>query len=407
MENKAIVPSYMEKFTCIGSKCEDTCCGKWKIFVEKDIYEQFSQLSDEPVANKFINSINPLNIDIQSYWYGTIRMLDDGLCPMLTETKLCSIQAELGEDYLPTICTTFPRTLNEVNGKHELSFDLGCPEAARIALLNENGIQFVEAEVDTKLFLGGKIDNITNETETLSTYFWPIRVFTIQTLQNRDYSFEDRLILLGLFSYELNSIVNQGKLNRIPKLIEDITHSIVNGEFKEYLTVIPIQWTSKLVLFNEFVKDKIEYGIGNQNYHECFINSLEGLNYTNNADPENVIKMMREANDQYLGAYLDEHEYIMENYAVSYVFNKLFPLTRCVSVAEEYQVLLLHCFFIQTHLSGLGSFTGGLTNEIAIRLIYSYTKNNERDEPFTTRILSKLKESGLDQMEQLATIIKR
>lgn len=33
---KMILPTYVDKFRCIGGKCEDNCCIEWDIDVDKE-----------------------------------------------------------------------------------------------------------------------------------------------------------------------------------------------------------------------------------------------------------------------------------------------------------------------------------------------------------------------------------
>ncbi|MFP3632204.1 flagellin lysine-N-methylase, partial [Burkholderia sp. SIMBA_045] len=79
-------------------------------------------------------------------------MKSDLSCPFLNEEKLCSIQLKLGEDFLSHTCKTYPRVTQTVDDVVELSATLSCPEAARLALLNPNKMQFNRNEEarDTK-----------------------------------------------------------------------------------------------------------------------------------------------------------------------------------------------------------------------------------------------------------------
>ena len=35
----ALMPRYTERFRCIGSACEDTCCASWTIHIDKKTYK--------------------------------------------------------------------------------------------------------------------------------------------------------------------------------------------------------------------------------------------------------------------------------------------------------------------------------------------------------------------------------
>ncbi len=44
---KMIYPSYIDKFQCIGGKCEDTCCKEWDIDVDKETFKKYHKVTDE------------------------------------------------------------------------------------------------------------------------------------------------------------------------------------------------------------------------------------------------------------------------------------------------------------------------------------------------------------------------
>lgn len=45
---KMIYPSYIEKFQCIGGKCEDNCCIGWDIDIDKETFKNIIKLKMKP-----------------------------------------------------------------------------------------------------------------------------------------------------------------------------------------------------------------------------------------------------------------------------------------------------------------------------------------------------------------------
>jgi len=37
----ALMPRFVERFRCIGPRCEDTCCSDWAIYVDKKTYKAY------------------------------------------------------------------------------------------------------------------------------------------------------------------------------------------------------------------------------------------------------------------------------------------------------------------------------------------------------------------------------
>jgi lysine-N-methylase len=404
----ALIPEYLNSFACIGSDCEDNCCHTWNVYVEKDIYEEYKTLSDSSLSAKIVNSLDIIEPEVDGKFYASIRLMDDGRCPMLMETGLCTIHAKIGEEYLPSVCSTFPRIFNEVDGVQEISTDLSCPEAVRKALFNENGIQFFETEaIENRITF--KLMNPSNAgADEFEVYFWPLRVFTIHTLQNRAYSFENRLVMLGLFLENLNLIVNKAEFRKIPELIETYQQKFDHQETMNFiLQNLQGSWLSKLDLLNELVKEKSKHGIPSKAYHECLLQCLEGIGLTEGAAVDQVVARMHEASDLIAAPFFENREYITENYAVHAVYSKLFPMTGKYNMFEEYMLLSLNCALINIHLTGIGAYHGELTKELCVKLIYSYIRNNDRDKLFNLQMLNVMKERGLDTANTLASIIKR
>ncbi|MFP3467691.1 hypothetical protein, partial [Leifsonia sp. SIMBA_070] len=48
-----LVPDYMERFACIGSACEDTCCSGWTVTIDKPTYKQYRNTKDKELTKLF------------------------------------------------------------------------------------------------------------------------------------------------------------------------------------------------------------------------------------------------------------------------------------------------------------------------------------------------------------------
>ena len=42
-----ITPKYYNEFSCLGEKCEETCCQGWVISVDKNTFEKYESSKDE------------------------------------------------------------------------------------------------------------------------------------------------------------------------------------------------------------------------------------------------------------------------------------------------------------------------------------------------------------------------
>src|SRR5579859_5144861 len=126
-------PRHFAPFRCLGAECEDTCCDGWAIAVDQPTYEKYQQCADSEWRSRFQQLVT-INQNPTSHDYARIQLAAT-TCPFLSE-GLCSIHKGLGEAYLSVTCASFPRVWNAVDTVLEKSLDLGCPEAARRALLD-------------------------------------------------------------------------------------------------------------------------------------------------------------------------------------------------------------------------------------------------------------------------------
>ena len=72
----------------------------------------------------------------------------EGACRSLDSSGLCSLVVRAGDDVLSDACAMFPRTVAQTPERVEIAGSLACPEAARLCLLSEDGIEVVPASLE-------------------------------------------------------------------------------------------------------------------------------------------------------------------------------------------------------------------------------------------------------------------
>jgi lysine-N-methylase len=142
--------SYMTRFSCIGGRCENTCCRGWAIHIDEQTYRDLERALGAPADQAlFAQSVELLPASLSRVSndaaYARIKHLPDGNCPFLDAQGLCSIQSRFGEELLPRICREYPRVYRMVEGRSELAANLSCPEAARQCLLEPDATELVLA----------------------------------------------------------------------------------------------------------------------------------------------------------------------------------------------------------------------------------------------------------------------
>ncbi|MGG1664385.1 flagellin lysine-N-methylase [Brevibacillus sp. NRS-1366] len=407
-KQKIFVPSYMKQFACIGPSCEDTCCVGWRVNIDSATYKKYNKMRElnfKKVLDKHVkrNRSNPTEAH-----YAKIIMDSNGACPLLNDEKLCSVQAKMGDEYLSVTCSSYPRITNKVNGVLEKSATMSCPEAARLALLNSGGIQFEEIEESNTVRNAyfSQVDTLNKAENKIVQYFWELRIFSIQVLQNREYSLSDRLIALGMFFQKLQTYINDDKVTDIPKLIASYTKLLEDG-LKGNLSAIPISATIQMLLVKKLNDMRFMKGVNSKRYVECCQEMAQGIGYTEDTSLELVTENYQKAYHKYYLPFMMEHEYILENYLVNYVYKNLFPVNNGKAVFDEYVMLVVHFAIIKLVLIGMAGFHKEKLNiDHIIKLIQSFAKIVEHSNSFLMEVRDLLRNSGYISMAYMSILIK-
>jgi lysine-N-methylase len=145
MQELTSVPRYLNSFSCLGSTCPDTCCGGWKIEVDKATHQSWQTIRLHKDAPPLAASTQPARADPQ-HAEGARVVLEQtptGHCVLLTQDKLCPVHMQLGEAALPLVCHTYPRGLVQMGEQTSMVLTLSCPQAARLALADAEAMDRV------------------------------------------------------------------------------------------------------------------------------------------------------------------------------------------------------------------------------------------------------------------------
>jgi len=405
-----LMPRYMANFKCTGPGCEDNCCIGWRIEVDEETYKKYRRLRRPELAPLLEKAVTRNRSNPGPRRYAKIRLKPDGWCPFLTDERLCQLQLVLGEEYLCNTCYVYPRNFNEVNGVIEKSATLSCPEAAKLALLDPRVMEFDEVEEQL-----GRPQVIKSRLNTLDLkwsgrpqrYFWELRVFAVDLLQNRAYSLEDRLILLGMFCRKLAEYAESGRAREIPDLINTYNRLLDGGALRESLAGIPAQSTIQMKLLKELADQRFPLVVKNTRYLECFAQCLHGLQYTQEAGVEEIGERYAAAYADYYRPFMESHGYILEHYLVNHVFKNLFPFDfDRNTVFDSYIMLVVHYALIKLILIGMSAFHKGLEPELAVKLIYSFSRTVEHNTAYLNRVLDLLHAHRYDTMAWMAIMIR-
>ena len=325
----------MKTFKCIGPNCTDTCCAGWDINIDKNTFKKYE--SDKGNLKELINGKYIKNSQSDdSFNYGFMKITEDSKCPFLNENLLCEIHGKYGEENLSITCRRYPRVFNIIDDIYEKSGLPSCEEICSKAFLNKEKMEFIEIEeelpedfleirrvIDTEAFIGS---------DNLIQYFWDIRVISINIMQNRNFSIEERLSILKAFYKNLESLKNKENFCAIEDLLEQITENPSNiTEFIDYSTVVPVS------ILNENLLSKV---IGTR---------LKILLSDLNKD-KNLLNNIHKYDLKSLDNYFTQYSYIFENYLVNQIFKDIIPFNTGGNLNESIHKLINTYKLIKSYL---------------------------------------------------------
>ncbi|MGM8287081.1 flagellin lysine-N-methylase [Clostridium perfringens] len=343
MKANFFIPKYMNDFKCIGPNCIDTCCAGWDINIDENTFKKYE--SDKGNLKELINGKYLKNSESgDSFNYGFMKITKDNKCPFLNENLLCEIHGKCGEENLSITCRRYPRVFNIIDDIYEKSGLPSCEEICSKAFLNKEKMEFIEIEeelpedsieirrvIDTDAFIGS---------DNLIQYFWDIRVISINIMQNRNFSIEERLNLLKSFYKNLETLKNKENFYEIEDLLERIVEDPSNiTEFIDSSTIVPLSIT------NNYFKIILDGNILNKVIGTRLKILLSDLN-----KDKNLLNNIHKYDLKSLDNYFTQYSYIFENYLVNQIFKDIIPFNTGEDLNESIDKLINTYKLIKSYL---------------------------------------------------------
>ena len=102
-----------------------------------------------------------------------------------------------------------------------------------------------------------------------------------------------------------------------------------------------------------------------------------------------------------------EHEYILENYLVNYVFKNLFPLSGEKRIFDNYVMLIVHYAMIKLLLIGMAGYhKENFSVDHVLKLIQSFAKTIEHNNAYLKNVSDLLRANKFNTMPYMAILIK-
>lgn len=390
-------PKYLKEFKCIGGECEDSCCIGWDIDIDKITFRQYYKVKDQEMKKMFQKNVhNNEYCQAPDIDYGKVKLKKDKRCPFLDECNYCIIQSKLGEEYLSNVCTSFPRILNKIDGYYEMSLDVSCPEAARILLLKEEGIEFEKNEETLgKHIISSEIDTKSKEFNNLPIkYFKEIRDLSIKIIKNRKFDLNKRLYILGEFINELEEELKYNYKN-VSKFIKDYDINSVKDPYEkdEFSYLLQVDFFKKTMKYLDILNE-----VDSLSFKDYTKEVMNGFNF----EDDNISKYANvyiEAFEGYSKEYMIKNSFIFENYLVNFIYNYMFPFSENQSVFDGYIMLLMRYSFIRFYLVGKYIVNKNDSIEEIVRFIQVFSKSIGHHRNYLVNLLKYIKEKEFNNIE--------
>lgn len=402
--DRILFPQYIKKFKC-NRNCEKKCCSYLEALIKDDLYLKLKRVEKLEIKKHIEESLVeiPFNVDYESC--AKVKKDVRGRCTLLGEDGLCYLHKNLGAEYLPETCRSYPRVYNMIDGKVEASGSFSCVEVARLALLKEKPMEFDEEELlqyrySMKFQFNTKDNRYGNK---VHRYFWPLRIFTIGLLQNRDYRLWERVTILGLFYRRLQNNVEAGMVNATEELIGEYNKMLEEGTFRKKLQVIAPGVEPQILLIKNMDEMK---ATKNPEFEGLIEEFFQGLQYKEDGKISYAVARYKEAYEKYYEPFIKEKEYILENLLINYVFINTFPISQEYEVFDNYINLVVYYAGIKGLLIGIAAQKGEVNEKLIIEIISCFSRAIECDKVLHYRMQDDLKAKRNNTMGFMTALIK-
>lgn len=385
--SSVLQPGYYAAFQCTAANCIETCCAGWgNVVVEKSTYECYEKCRDVALAEQFSRNIVK-NTEVAEAKAGqpyAFIKLENGKCPFLTRERLCQIQKKLGEQALSITCDTYPRNFNKVNEILQRALDVSCPTAAKLVLLNKQGIQFEACQINATVrnALLPEIKEGNESDSKVHRYFNVVQQMVIKLLQNRNYSMDQRLMLVSMFCEKLESMTElplskQEFTDGLLAFETELKNKALDSVLEKCRPDIGTQVEAMMLLIDYSLK-----GSTTDAFRSCVQKCKAGLDMQGVFSMQEVVAKYGEAYRQQYQPKIDKYMYILENYLVNNAFKDVYPVGPQINAFfDEYSIRRIHMIFVikytilRTILIGMaGAYKQDFNEGHMIKAIQSFEK---------------------------------
>lgn len=400
----SVQPRYVERFSCTGSACEDNCCTGWTVLVDKKTFNAYRQAKQPLLMDRMANQVKRIRSLASDTKYARIEMQPETLaCPFLEE-KLCSVQRELGEDKLSDTCATYPRKTRVMGGRHQQALALSCPEAARLALLAPDAMDFVEVSAKVR---AESILQMRSKQGLTPEMMASVSRSCLQWMKADKLSLWQKLAALGVFTEQLTASLKEGGHAGVPALLKDFDAMVSSGAIAEALSAMQPDYAIQATTFSSLwqIKNTRKNSPVQQAVQTMVVRGLGADPETNLVAPQQLIDNYR-TGVQRLPTALKEAPYMLENFLLNEMFSEGFPFSEATPYAHFLKLVTqfgLLRFMLAVQCNDEDHLPDA---QQMARTVQVFSRKYQHDADFAQRVNDALKNSGWDSLEKIFRFLR-
>ena len=404
-ESRQFHAEYAEKFQCLGSSCEDSCCGHWTVPVDEAAYARCQTLPAGPVRTLIDTSFVPVEqvgaaSPAGGEKFAQIRMNAEQRCPLQGADLLCRIHGEYGAEYLPHACQVYPRAEAPVRGVGATALALSCPEAARLVLLTPH------------LLRAGRHRAAPSHWDEGLERFFAVQDFALRLVGNRSYPLWQRLLMLGLFSHRLDA--GGGGAKDAGRLVAEFEAGLRSGRLRGALAGVEMDQPRQLDAVLRLAGMMLHRSQMLPRFRRVVEAFGAGIGNGPGATLEGLTRGYAAAHERYFAPFMERHPQILENYLANLMIRSRFPFGKSWAeggegsgMAVEFVGVVAQFVLMRGLLIGVsGSRREGFSAADVVETVQASAKHFEHHPAFAGEARALLVESRLDGAEGMGILLR-
>lgn len=215
------VPEYYDEFSCIASRCKDSCCAGWEIDIDDESYEYYRSV-EGPFGDRLRESM--FVAEDGGYRF---KLKGPKRCAMLNDNNLCDLYTALGEEVLCEVCTEYPRFSLVYGQVEQKALSLSCEEVGRILFGRTEPEQLIDIE------LPGDCEDDEEDPQYVAFMEW-VQKEAVAILQNRELSITERTREFLAWCDRVQTIINYSQAKDDLSILEAWKNQDADREIREW-----------------------------------------------------------------------------------------------------------------------------------------------------------------------------